>query len=241
MKGLIIEQINIFKPEWMAESKKLWNQRHLHRTASILVASYVKRPGGFTWVVGLWNHVLIMIQDPLCPTPLAPKEMLQGGFGDFYSYEMLLGGWLWLRQWQEGALEMMKDPFKKDPINSSSSLSALDANLELAQGWTLARNGDSHQFPPCCCLQITTELWNQRRHSHRPASILVASYVKRPSGFTRVVGLWNHVLIMIQNPLCLTTLAPKEMIPPRSYFQGSVCKGVVRWDKINEQFPNVWL
>ena len=34
---------------------------------------------------GLWNHILIMIRNPLCPTPSAPKEMLQGGFGDFYS------------------------------------------------------------------------------------------------------------------------------------------------------------
>jgi hypothetical protein len=39
-------------------------------------------------VVGLWNHVLIMIQNPLCPTPLAPKKMLRGGFGDFYFYEI---------------------------------------------------------------------------------------------------------------------------------------------------------
>jgi hypothetical protein len=38
--------------------------------------------------VGLWNHVLIMIQKPLCPTPSAPKEMLQGGFGDFCFYEI---------------------------------------------------------------------------------------------------------------------------------------------------------
>jgi hypothetical protein len=30
-----------------------------------------------------------MIQNSFCPTPLAPKEMLQGGFGDFYFYEKL--------------------------------------------------------------------------------------------------------------------------------------------------------
>jgi hypothetical protein len=29
-----------------------------------------------------------MIQNPLCPTLLAPKKMLQGGFGDFYFYEI---------------------------------------------------------------------------------------------------------------------------------------------------------
>jgi hypothetical protein len=29
-----------------------------------------------------------MIQNPLCPTPLAPKKMLQGGFGDFHFYEI---------------------------------------------------------------------------------------------------------------------------------------------------------
>jgi hypothetical protein len=31
-----------------------------------------------------------MIRNPFCPTPLAPKKMLQGGFGDFYFCEMLL-------------------------------------------------------------------------------------------------------------------------------------------------------
>ena len=47
----------------------------------------VERPSGYTQAVGLWNHVLIMIQNPACPTPSAPKEMLQGGFGDFYFYQ----------------------------------------------------------------------------------------------------------------------------------------------------------
>jgi hypothetical protein len=42
-----------------------------------------KVPADTQRAVGLWNHVLIIIQNPLCPTPLAPKEMLQGGFGDF--------------------------------------------------------------------------------------------------------------------------------------------------------------
>jgi hypothetical protein len=42
----------------------------------------------YTRAVGLWNHVLIMIWNPLCSTPLAPKEMLQGGFGVFYFYEI---------------------------------------------------------------------------------------------------------------------------------------------------------
>ncbi len=31
-----------------------------------------------------------MIQNPLCPTPLATKKMLQGGFGDFYFYEIAM-------------------------------------------------------------------------------------------------------------------------------------------------------
>ncbi len=70
-----------------------------------------------------------MIQKLLCSTPLAQKEMVQGGFGDFYFYEMLLGGWLWLRRRREGAAEMTKDPFEEDPIDLLSSLSALDANL----------------------------------------------------------------------------------------------------------------
>jgi hypothetical protein len=94
--------------------KELWNQMHVHRPASILVASYVKRPSRFTRVVGLWNHVLIMIQNPLCLTPSAPEEMLQGGFEDIYFYEMLLGGWLRLWQWWEGTAEMTKDPFEKE-------------------------------------------------------------------------------------------------------------------------------
>jgi hypothetical protein len=42
------------------------------------------------------NHVLIMNRNPLYLTLAAPKEMLQGGLGDFYFYEMLLGGSLWL-------------------------------------------------------------------------------------------------------------------------------------------------
>ena len=41
-----------------------------------------RRPG-LILLRRLWNHVLIMIQNPLSPTPPAPKEMLQGGFGDF--------------------------------------------------------------------------------------------------------------------------------------------------------------
>ncbi len=49
-----------------------------------------------------------MIQNPFCPTLLAPKEMLQCGFGEFNFYEMLLGGWLWLQQQQEDAAEMKK-------------------------------------------------------------------------------------------------------------------------------------
>ena len=36
----------------------------------------VKDTRGYTQAVGLWSHILIMIQNPLCPTPLAPKEML---------------------------------------------------------------------------------------------------------------------------------------------------------------------
>jgi hypothetical protein len=30
-----------------------------------------------------------MIRNPFCPTPSAPKEMLQGGFRDFYFYKKL--------------------------------------------------------------------------------------------------------------------------------------------------------
>jgi hypothetical protein len=56
------------------------------------------------------------------------------GLGIYYFYEILLSGWIWLQQQQEGAAKMTKDPFKKDPINLLSSFSAIDANLELAQG-----------------------------------------------------------------------------------------------------------
>jgi hypothetical protein len=55
------------------------------------------------------------------------------GLGIYYFYEILLGGWIWLQQQQEGAAKMTKDPIKKDLINSLSSLSPLDANLELEQ------------------------------------------------------------------------------------------------------------
>ncbi len=33
-----------------------------------------------------------------------------------------------------------------------------------------------------------------------------------PVDIHRRFGLWNHVLIMIRNPLCLTLSAPKEML-----------------------------
>ncbi len=36
----------------------------------------VKDTRGYTQAVGLWSHVLIMIRNPICPTLLAPKEML---------------------------------------------------------------------------------------------------------------------------------------------------------------------
>ena len=56
--------------------------------------------------------------------------IVDNGGGVFYFFEMLLGGWLRLRQGQEGVSEMTKkDPFKKYPINLLSSLSMLDANL----------------------------------------------------------------------------------------------------------------
>ena len=51
--------------------------------------------------------------------------------------------------------------------------------------------------------------------------------VERLTGYTQAVGLWNHVLIMIQNPLCPTPLAPKEMLPPYSCNQVSVDDGGV--------------
>ncbi len=35
-------------------------------------------------MVGLWNHVLIMIQNPLCPTLLAPKRCFRVGLVFFY-------------------------------------------------------------------------------------------------------------------------------------------------------------
>jgi hypothetical protein len=47
-----------------------------------------------------------MIRNPFCPTPLAPKEMLQGGFGDFYFYEKLRRMALGFDD--EDAAEMMK-------------------------------------------------------------------------------------------------------------------------------------
>ena len=58
--------------------------------------------------------------------------------------------------------------------------------------------------------------------------------VERPSGYTQAVGLWNHVLIMIRNPLCPTPLAPKEMLPLYLFNQVSVGDGGVCRYKVNE-------
>jgi hypothetical protein len=49
--------------------------------------------------------------------------------------------------------------------------------------------------------------------------------VKDTRGYTQAVGLWNHILIMIRNPLCPTQSAPKEMLSPYSCNQVSVGDG----------------
>jgi hypothetical protein len=64
-----------------------------------------------------------MIQNPFCPTPLAPKEMLQGGFGNFYFCKKLRRMALGFND--EDAAEMTKRIlFQSNPNDSFSSSTA---------------------------------------------------------------------------------------------------------------------
>jgi hypothetical protein len=98
-----------------------------------------------------------MIQNPLCPALLAPKEMLQGGFGDFYFYEKLRR-MAWASTTRDAA-EMMRvsspkgsEQFVELPYHSNS---ALDVNRRKEYG---TGGRFLPKFPPCCCLQITKKL-----------------------------------------------------------------------------------
>jgi hypothetical protein len=68
----------------------------------------------------------------------------------FYFYEMLLGGWLWLRRLREKVAEMTRvaDLFRRGLNNSLSSLSTLTSIGTRTQKWD-GMEGSSRQFPPC--------------------------------------------------------------------------------------------
>jgi hypothetical protein len=111
---------------------------------------------------GLWNHVLIMIQNPLCPTPLAPKEMLPGWvWGFLFLLNDVTSRWDGFDD-EENAAEMMRvvkvarGRSKQFSLLSLSTLTSIGILRIQNERW-MAR-GSSRQFPPCCCPEITKKL-----------------------------------------------------------------------------------
>ncbi len=162
-----------------------------------------------------------MIWNPFCSTLLAPKEMLWVGLGIFILWKLLLQDGFndkrMGRKWQE-----LLDPFQGGPTICQAPSPHWHPLVE--EGW--CSGGSSHQFPLCFCLQITKTLWNQR-HLHRPASILCSCLcVKMPEDTLEAGGLWNHILIMIQNLFCPNPMPPKR--------DASSIFVISRIDKINK-------
>jgi len=84
-----------------------------------------------------------MIRNPFCPTPSAPKEMLQGGFGDFYFYEKLL-----LRMaltTSESAAEMTRAV--KVVRGRSKTLTALPLRPDTHRNTEDSKDGARARFP----------------------------------------------------------------------------------------------
>jgi hypothetical protein len=185
-----------------------------------------------------------MIQKPLCPTLLAPKEMLQGGFGDFYFYKITTAA----DGFGFDDNERMRQNYDKkipprDPGNLLRAPSPHQYPMEMRRypfdtriwrgiHWRctgihwIPESGVGGRFPPIQSLLLPPNHKGTLKPEAFSSSCLHPHSklcVKDTRGYTRAVGLWNHVLIMIQKPLFPTSLTPKEMLPPFLYFQGSVC------------------
>ncbi len=190
----------------------------------------VKDARGYTQAVGLCNHVLIMIRNPLCPTPSAPKEMLPGWvWGFLFLRNDATSGWDGFDN-KEDAAEMtrvMKVARGRSKQLSLLSLSALTpiGILRIRKERWMTRG---QEFPPIPSLLLppnnkgTLKLEAFASSCLHPSSELCVNDTRV---YTQVVGLCNHVLIMIRNPICPTPSAPKEMLPPYSCNQVSVGDG----------------
>ncbi len=82
-------------------TKRLWNQRPLRHPAANKGHLH-KEVNGRLGLKSCSNKDF----NPPCPTPLAPKEMLQGGFGDFY---FLWSYWLWAEPLSTGRIDGRND------------------------------------------------------------------------------------------------------------------------------------
>ncbi len=139
-----------------------WHQRYFETRGlcTILLpigCIYTKRetvqPGG--WV---WNLVLMKIQPP-CPTPLAPREMFQGGFGDFlFSMKLLAMG--------KGGFRRVDGRQKWQLMELLSIRGALRILVSVYSARSLSHH---FLFTPHSGLHITMVLWNQRP-LHCPAA-----------------------------------------------------------------------
>jgi hypothetical protein len=103
---------------------------------------------------GLWNHVLIMIQNPLCPTLLAPKRCFKVGSGFFMLQKLRL-----MARRGKGCGGNDKRSSQNGSARLLEALSVLGVNQRKRDG---AGRANPERFPPqfphCCCLHITKEL-----------------------------------------------------------------------------------
>ncbi len=115
-------------------TKELWNQGHLHRPASILVASCVK---GYQRIhKGGWAFESCSNNDskPSLPDSVGTKKDASGWFWGFSFLWNCYGcGWLWLQQWGEDWRNYDKRIPPMDPGNELRATSPHRYPLEMHQ------------------------------------------------------------------------------------------------------------
>ncbi len=111
----------------------------------------------------VWNLVLIKIQSPYL-TPLAPREMLPGGFGDFY---FLWSYWPWARAAFDEVMGGGNDCKWICRASGGHCWHVYSARSTKLAQLLLSRH---FLFTPCSGLHITKVLWNQRPLRHPAAN-----------------------------------------------------------------------
>ena len=152
--------------------------------------------------VGLWNHVLIMIQNPLCLTPSALKEMLSGCVWGFLFLQNDATSGCDGFDGKEDASEMtrvVKVAWGRSKQLSLLSLSAFTPIriLRIQKERWMARGREFLPIPSLRLLPNTKATLKPEAFASsclHPSSKLC---VKDTRGYTQAVGLWNYILIMI--------------------------------------------